>query len=74
MNLKDYLQKIIDAVEEDEEDEEEFFDPQDVYGGNFDDCYNGGFRQGQIDGSASVALTLLSSIPESVLQSIEVKE
>ena len=31
------------------EDEDEDFNPYDMSGGNFDDCYEGGRRDGEVD-------------------------
>lgn len=39
-------------------DEDEYFDPQDMFGGNFDDTYDGGVRDGEI----SLARDVLDSM------------
>lgn len=51
------LQLYVSVLEELEEDEE--FNPQDTYGGNYDDCYYGGERTGMVYGRAQVAEEVL---------------
>lgn len=43
--IKAYIRQYVDE----EFEREEFFDPQDMFGGNFDDAYNGGVRDGMTE-------------------------
>lgn len=52
-NLKSYIEELVN--QEDDED----WNPYDMYGGNMDDAYAGGERQGIIVGKAIVAEEVL---------------
>jgi hypothetical protein len=52
MLSSEYIEKLKKLAKKktcEENSEEEFFNPSDWFGGNFDDAYSGGVRTGEID-------------------------
>ena len=58
---KQYHDLIRDAEEYERGMENEDFDPQYYYGGNFDDCYEMGVRDGQLQAAYELLIRLYAN-------------